>query len=262
MPNWRQSTKNTKVELCSEATLWKMILDLMQRLQNKVHQHLKWQQQKVMDIISRLTGCAGQAADAVSAYTQDKMEDAPNLLKIPKIGMSRHLDSSTTTQMAEVMVQYRRPSRTSWTKSVRSSFGRTIMGKAIWDNYIKARLGESFQLGMSFRTPSKRIILICVCGWHKIGWKETKHWSDVESTQQRSWFGRTNIFPWSCILGMHSKTMWNKQRYCCQLQKPCLNYEFPREELKSFHTRKIFVFLHGLMIWKVMRRNVWNDIVS
>ena len=38
---------------------------------------------KVMDIISRLPGCAGQAADAVSAYTQVKMEDAPKLLKIP-----------------------------------------------------------------------------------------------------------------------------------------------------------------------------------
>ena len=31
---------------------------------------------KVLDIISRLLGCAGQAADAVSAYTQVKMEDA------------------------------------------------------------------------------------------------------------------------------------------------------------------------------------------
>ena len=39
---------------------------------------------KVMDIISRLPGCAGQAADAVSAYTQVKMEDAPKILKIPK----------------------------------------------------------------------------------------------------------------------------------------------------------------------------------
>ena len=39
---------------------------------------------KVMDVISRLPGCAGQAADAVSAYTQVKMEDAPSLLKIPK----------------------------------------------------------------------------------------------------------------------------------------------------------------------------------
>ena len=101
--------QNTKVELYSEATLWKMILDLMQFSLNKVHQHLKWRQQKswitypgyqdaqdkqltqylltaakVMDIISSLPGCAGQAADAVSAYTQGKMEDAPKLLKIPK----------------------------------------------------------------------------------------------------------------------------------------------------------------------------------
>ena len=46
MPNWRQSTKNTKVELYSEAILWKMILDLMQYSRNKDHQHHKWQQQK------------------------------------------------------------------------------------------------------------------------------------------------------------------------------------------------------------------------
>ena len=34
---------------------------------------------KVMDIISRLPDCTGQATDAVSAYTQVKMEDAPSL---------------------------------------------------------------------------------------------------------------------------------------------------------------------------------------
>ena len=39
---------------------------------------------QVMDIISRLHGCAGQAADAVSAHTQVKMEDAPTLLKYSK----------------------------------------------------------------------------------------------------------------------------------------------------------------------------------
>ena len=39
---------------------------------------------KIMHIISRLLGCAGQAADAVSAKTQVKMEDAHKLLKIPK----------------------------------------------------------------------------------------------------------------------------------------------------------------------------------
>ena len=38
---------------------------------------------KIMDIISRLPVCDGQAADAVSAYTQVKMEDAHKLFKIP-----------------------------------------------------------------------------------------------------------------------------------------------------------------------------------
>ena len=61
---------------------------------------------KVMDVIARLLGCAGQVAAAVSDYTQVKMEDAPTSLKIPKIGMSRYLDTSSTTQMAEIMVRY------------------------------------------------------------------------------------------------------------------------------------------------------------
>ena len=39
---------------------------------------------KVMDVIARLPDCDGRAAEAVSACTQEKLEDAPRLLKIPK----------------------------------------------------------------------------------------------------------------------------------------------------------------------------------
>ena len=42
----------------------------------------------------------------------------------------------------------------------------------------------------------------------------------------------------------------------------CLNPEFPQEQLKNYHDRKIFVFLRGPTIWSVMPRSVWNDIVS
>ena len=56
---------------------------------------------KVTDIISRLPGCAGQTADAVSAYTQVKMEDAPTLFKNSEVRMSRYLDTSTKTQRPE-----------------------------------------------------------------------------------------------------------------------------------------------------------------
>ena len=44
--------------------------------------------------------------------------------------------------------------------------------------------------------------------------------------------------------------------------EPCLNPEFPQEQLKNYHARKICVFLRGHMTWRVMPRNVWNDIVS
>ena len=38
---------------------------------------------KVRDVISRLPDCAGEASDAVSAYTQVKMEDGPIVLRLP-----------------------------------------------------------------------------------------------------------------------------------------------------------------------------------
>ena len=66
---------------------------------------------KVMDIISGLPGCDGQAADAISAYTQVKNGGCSKITENSQIRMSRHLDSSTTTQMAKIMVQYGRPSR-------------------------------------------------------------------------------------------------------------------------------------------------------
>ena len=50
---------------------------------------------KVMDIISRLPGCAGQAADAVSAFSQVKKGRCSKIIENSKIGMFRHLDSST-----------------------------------------------------------------------------------------------------------------------------------------------------------------------
>ena len=86
---------------------------------------------KVMDIISRLSGCAGQAADAVSAYTQVKMEDAPTLLKIPKsecpdiwIRLPRHKWPKSWSSMEDPVVfvewnLYGHP------------FGRTNKGTAI-----------------------------------------------------------------------------------------------------------------------------------
>ena len=55
-----------------------MILDLMQFLHNKGSSASQMIAAKVMDIISRLPRCAGQAADAVSACTQVKWKILQN----------------------------------------------------------------------------------------------------------------------------------------------------------------------------------------
>ena len=84
---------------------------------------------KIMDIISRLPGCAGQVADGVSAYTQVKNGRCTDVIENSKVRMPRSLDTSNITEMAQITVQYGRSCRSFRAKSVRSSFGRTVMVK-------------------------------------------------------------------------------------------------------------------------------------
>ena len=218
---------------------------------------------KVMDIISRLPGCAGPSSwRSICFYPGKKWKMLKSFWKFPNRSVQTFGFVYHDTNGLNHGPVWKTQVVSSWAKSVWSSFGRTVMGKAIWENPIRARLGKSSKLGMFLRTPPKRVILICVCWWNKIVRKETKRWSDVETTQQRSRFGRTNIFPWSCIPGMYSTTMWNKQRYCGQLQSHVWIANVRGENWKNYLTLQIFVFLRGPTIWKVMPRNVWNDIVS
>ena len=70
---------------------------------------------KIMEIISRLPGCDGQAADAASAKTQVEMEDAPKLLKILKsecpdiwIRLPRHKWPKSWSSMEDPIVPFER----------------------------------------------------------------------------------------------------------------------------------------------------------
>ena len=53
---------------------------------------------KVLDVISRLPGCSGHASDAVSAYTQVEMKDAPELLHLSEEDCPEHLDHKNREQ--------------------------------------------------------------------------------------------------------------------------------------------------------------------
>ena len=164
--NWNHNFKNTKIGSSSEATLWRMLQDRVLYLLSRDQ-----------DIFSWLPGWSGQAPDAVSAYTQVKMEDAPTLLKIPKsecpdiwIRVPKHKWPTSWSSMEDPVVPFERnlygyhPS------------GRTIVGEAIWESSFINTVGKKFQnLGMPFRYRRKRIILVCVCGRYKTGWQETQH---------------------------------------------------------------------------------------
>ena len=97
---------------------------------------------KVMDVISRLPGCAGQAADAVSPYTQVKMEDED-----PKVRMSRHLDTSASHKWPNSWSSMEDPvvplELNLYGHPVRSPFSRTILEKAIRESSFGQRLGKS-----------------------------------------------------------------------------------------------------------------------
>ena len=73
-----KTPKIQRSSLYSEVILYKIMRDLMQYSLNKDLQHLKWPAAKIMDIISGLPGCDGQAADAVSAKTKWKWKMLTN----------------------------------------------------------------------------------------------------------------------------------------------------------------------------------------
>ena len=93
---------------------------------------------KIMDGIARLPGCAGQAADAVSAYTQVKMKGAPTLSKIPKsecpdfwIRLPRHTWPKSWSNIEEPVVLVER-----------NLYGHPLAG-LLWERHFqKVLLGK------------------------------------------------------------------------------------------------------------------------
>ena len=190
---------------------------------------------KIMDIISRLPGCDGQAADAVSAYTQVKMEDAHKLLKIPKsecpdiwIRLPRHKWPKSWSSMEDPIVPLER-----------NLYGHPLAG-LIWERQFEKILlkhgwemaGKKQNLDPMWKLLNKEVDL-----------GEPTHFLDhvyLGCTQRQCEISKDIVD--------NDRTMFQSRISAGRVEKlPFL---------------KIFVFLHGLMIWLDMQRSVWNDIVS
>ena len=114
---------------------------------------------KVMDVKSRLQGCAGRAAIAVSDFTQVKTEDTPTLLKIPEsecpdiwICLPRHKWPKSWSSMEDSVVPLER-----------NLYGHPLAG-LLWERQFETILWKygwekGFQLELLIRTPWKKLFL-------------------------------------------------------------------------------------------------------
>ena len=96
------------------------------------------------------------------------------------------MDTSSTTQMAEIMGNHWRSRGGSWTKFVRSSINRIAMGKTIRRSFIKTWMVTTTKLGMSVGPSTTRINLLGIRGWHQNGWKEAEYGSHVGEITEKT----------------------------------------------------------------------------
>ena len=135
---------------------------------------------KVMEIISRLPGCAGQAADAVSACTQVKMEDAPKS-ECPDtwIRLPRHKWPKSWSSMEDPVVHLER-----------NLYGHPLEGLLWQRQFQKIQLKYGWEkvsnLQCLFVHREKGLFLSVYVDAIKLAGKKQKCQSDVESTKQRS----------------------------------------------------------------------------
>ena len=249
---------------------WKELLTEIMKiiLQEKAWCLMQWKYWMQRQQLKNWASCEGQAADAVSAYTQVKMEDAPSLLKIPKsecpdiwIRLPRH-------KIAQIMVQYGRSSRSSWAKSVRSSFSRTVMGKAIRESSIRTRSGKSSKMGMFIRQPRKKDYS-SLCMWTTLNWLDTNRNINPTWTilMREVDLGEPTSFLDHVYLGCTQRECQiskdivdnNKNMFESRISARAVeNYQ--KQEFQGNLMRTLF--LHGPMIWKVMQRSAWKDTAS
>ena len=187
----RVRTKNTEVQRQSRGPRWHCKRRLWS-LCSFYRTGLVWVSQmtaaKVMDVLARLPDCDGQAADAVSAYTQVKLEDAARLLQFPKsecpdvwIRLPRHFWPKSWSSIEDPVVP--------WTKSVPTP--TSLTRKFCWNLDGKKYRIENVFLFNEIKDYSYRF-----SGLHQNGFLE-------EIDEKRgSW--RTHIILWTRMFGMCS----------------------------------------------------------
>ena len=216
---------------------------------------------KVMDIISRLPRCAGQAADAVSAFSQVKREDAPKLLKISK------------SECPDIWIRLRRHKwPTSW-----SSIEDPVVP-------LERNLYRHLLAGLLWERQFEKIFL-------KHGWEKIPNWECLFVQREKGLFlsvhvddiklaGKNQIYDpmWKVLnkgVDLGEPTSFLDHVYLRCTQRQCDINKNTVDNCRAMFESRIYAertetlpysenyrISSCSMIRKVMPRNVWNDIVS
>ena len=210
------------------------------------------------------TGCAGQAADAVSAYTQVRMEDAPRLLKVQK---NRNVQTFGYVNLHTNGLNHGPVWKTQW------FLLSVIFTVILWQNCH----GEGNMTKFYWSTVRRRFLLGNAYSCTVKGWFLSVYGDDIKLAGKkqkiltrcgRYWINnliwRAYIIRWPCSLGVHSKPIWKKKKNKDTVDKYRTVFEsrISAEATKNNQARKHWVFQRAPTIWKVVPRSVWNEIVS
>ena len=187
MLKWRQNTKSTKVGLYSAG--------LTQHSQNKDHQHLKWQPPNHgyhPQVMKMLTNCCKFQNRNVQTFRfVHHGTGGPNHGQVSK------------TQLFLLngicMEDY---------------YGKSNLRKSCWN--MTGRKFPNWECLFVHR--EKGLFLSVYVDDIKLAGKKSNLDPMWKLLNKEVYLGEPNIFPGSSILGLYSKTMWNKQRYCGQSQ--------------------------------------------
>ena len=218
---------------------------------------------KVMDVTARQPECAGQAADAVSAYTQVKMEDTPKLLKPPK---------------SECPDFWIRPPRHKWPKSwssiedllvplERNLYGHPLAG-LLWERQfeevrLELRWEKSTELGMPIRASKARTISIAVRGWRSNGWKKTsilcgRNWWNWLNWENRHHFLTMKTWDVLNVNAKRTKVLLRNTKKDVRITNFCYrNCKNCQGGRNLTQTRSL-----GHTIWKDMLKSALRDIAN
>ena len=120
---------------------------------------------KIMDVIARLPCCDGQAADAVSAYTNNIGGRFPDCSKFP----------NRNVQMFEYVFH--------------DSNGQNHLRKLKIPWYLLNEtctvIHKPAELGMCVRSSETWVISVSICGWHQNGWRDAEYGPHVEKDVEK-----------------------------------------------------------------------------